>query len=366
MPIGIVQPNAKCIIGNGCVVNIFTLFEEIEALKREKISVADRLFVSDRAHIVFNFHQICDGLNELNSGSMKIGTTKRGIGPTYTSKMERVGVRMGSLRNWEHFKEQYMRLYNIYRIRYNLTDYDYEDELSKIQALLPELLPMIVDSICMLNQALEEGKKALVEGANAPMLDIDFGTYPYVTSSSASIGGIITGLGVSPHKIGTIYGIVKAYTTRVGEGPFPTEQLNEIGDRLRQEGHEFGATTGRPRRCGWLDLAVVSYTNLLDTFDSICLTKLDVLTGLDTIKVGRKYLLDGKEVCGMPSEYSELEKVEVVYDELPGWKEDITGVRSFEELPVNAQKYVEYIEKAIGVPINFIGVGPSREAVIAH
>ena len=184
---------------------------------------------------------------------------------------------------------------------------------------------MIVDSICMLNQALEEGKKALVEGANAPMRDIDFGTYPYVTSSSASIGGIITGLGVSPHKIGTIYGIVKAYTTRVGEGPFPTEQLNEIGDRLRQEGHEFGATTGRPRRCGWLDLAVVSYTNLLDTFDSICLTKLDVLTGLDTIKVGRKYLLDGKEVCGMPSEYSELEKVEVVYDELPGWKEDITG-----------------------------------------
>ena len=184
---------------------------------------------------------------------------------------------------------------------------------------------MIVDSVVMINEALKEGKTVLVEGANAPMLDVDFGTYPYVTSSSASIGGVITGLGVSPHKVGTIYGIVKAYTTRVGEGPFPTEQLNEVGERLRKEGHEYGATTGRPRRCGWLDLAVVGYTNMLDCFDSLCLTKLDVLTGMEVIRVGRKYLLDGQEVKGIPSEHEDLARVEVVYDELPGWSEDITG-----------------------------------------
>lgn len=194
---------------------------------------------------------------------------------------------------------------------------------------------MICDSVVEINAALKEGKKVLVEGANAPMLDIDFGTYPYVTSSSASIGGICTGLGVNPHKIGTIYGIVKAYTTRVGEGPFPTEQLvmiiivinlqNEIGENLRKVGHEFGATTGRPRRCGWLDLVQVSYTNMIDGFDSICLTKLDVLSGLKTIKVARKYMLDGKELLSMPAEQQDLARVEVVYDELPGWDEDITG-----------------------------------------
>ena len=366
VPIGIVQPNTKCIIGNGCVVNVFTLFEEMDALKKNTITANNRLFVSDRAHIVFNFHQICDGINELNSGDMKIGTTKRGIGPTYASKMERYGVRMGSLRNWEHFKEQYMRIYNIYRIRYNLTDYDYEDELNRIHALLPELLPMIVDSVYEINQALKEGKKVLVEGANAPMLDVDFGTYPFVTSSSASIGGICTGLGVSPHKIGTVYGIVKAYTTRVGEGPFPTEQLNEVGEKLRSVGHEYGATTGRPRRCGWLDLVEVGYTNLIDSFDSLCLTKLDVMTGFETIKVARKYLLDGAELKSMPAEYRDLERVEVVYDELPGWSEDISKVRKFEELPENAQKYVEYIEKVLGVPINFIGVGADRDSVISH
>lgn len=366
VPIGVVQPQAKCIIGNGCVVSITTLFEEIESLRRIKVNIENRLFVSDRAHIVFNFHQICDGLNELNSGDLKIGTTKRGIGPTYASKMERYGVRMGALRNWDRFKEQYMRIYNIYRIRYNLQDYDYEGELAKIQSLLPELLPMIIDSVYEINKALDEGKKVLVEGANAPMLDIDLGTYPYVTSSSASIGGIVTGLGVSPHRVGTIFGIVKAYTTRVGEGPFPTEQLNAIGERLRSVGHEFGATTGRPRRCGWLDLVQVAYTTMVDAFDSLCLTKLDVLTGLETIKVGRKYLLDGKELPSMPADAEDLARVEVVYDELPGWSEDISNVRSFEELPENARKYVEYIEKVLGVPIHFIGVGAGRDAVISH
>ena len=212
-----------------------------------------------------------------------------------------------------------------YRIRYNLQDYDYEGELSKIQSLLPELLPMIIDSVYEINKALDEGKKVLVEGANAPMLDIDLGTYPYVTSSSASIGGIVTGLGVSPHRVGTIFGIVKAYTTRVGEGPFPTEQDNAMGEHLRSVGHEFGATTGRPRRCGWLDLVQVAYTTMVDAFDSLCLTKLDVLTGLETIKVGRKYLLDGVELRSMPAEAEDLARVEVVYDELPGWKEDISG-----------------------------------------
>ena len=184
---------------------------------------------------------------------------------------------------------------------------------------------MIIDSVYEINKALDEGKKVLVEGANAPMLDIDLGTYPYVTSSSASIGGIVTGLGVSPHRVGTIFGIVKAYTTRVGEGPFPTEQDNAMGEHLRSVGHEFGATTGRPRRCGWLDLVQVAYTTMVDAFDSLCLTKLDVLTGLETIKVGRKYLLDGEELKSMPAEAEDLARVEVVYDELPGWKEDISG-----------------------------------------
>lgn len=364
IPIGLLQPSNQCIVGNGVVINIPSLFEEIRTMESLGLSVNDRLFISDRAHIVFNFHQLCDGLSEISKGSKKIGTTKRGIGPTYASKMERVGIRMGALKNWALFEANYRELLAAFQARYGEFEYDAEKELEEIKSHLPVLLPMITDTVTLLNDSLASNKKVLVEGCNAIMLDIDFGTYPYVTSSNASIGGIITGLGISPKKIGTVWGIVKAYTTRVGEGPFPTELLNDLGEHIRQNGHEFGATTGRPRRCGWLDITQVRYSNAINDYDSVCLTKLDVLSDLDTIKIGVAYKLNGEVINTFPANLDELQNVEVVYEELPGWKEDISKCRKFEELPEKCQQYVRRIEELAHIKVQFIGVGPDRDSVI--
>ncbi|KAK8797063.1 hypothetical protein WA158_004273 [Blastocystis sp. Blastoise] len=364
IPIGLLQPSNECIIGNGVVINIPSFFDEVKQMNNLGLSVVDRLYISDRAHIVFNFHQLCDGIVEAHKGANKIGTTKRGIGPTYASKMERVGIRMGALKNWDAFVENYKSLLAAFQERYGPFEYDSEGELAFIKSHLPELVPMIKDTVEILNKALADNKKVLVEGCNAIMLDIDFGTYPFVTSSNASIGGILTGLGIGPKKIGTVWGIVKAYTTRVGEGPFPTELLNDLGEHIRQVGHEFGATTGRPRRCGWLDITQISYSNAINDYDSVCLTKLDVLSDLDVIKIGVAYKYNGEIINTFPADLEELKNVEVVYEEMPGWKADISNCRTFEELPEKCQQYVRRIEELAHIKVQFIGVGADRDSVI--
>jgi len=242
--------------------------------------------------------------------------------------------------------------------------YDIDAEIKTYEELLPKLRPMIIDSVSYLHESIKSGKRILVEGANANMIDIDFGTYPYVTSSSCTSGGACTGLGIPPSAIGQTIGIVKAYTTRVGEGPFPTEELGEIGEEIRKIGCEFGTTTGRARRCGWLDMVQLKYSNMINGLTDVALTKLDVLSGFSTIKIGVKYLLEGKEIPSMPAHVQDVSNVKVEYITLDGWKDDLSKIREYEKLPENARKYVELIEKLLGVNITWIGVGPARDAII--
>jgi adenylosuccinate synthase len=323
-----------------------------------------RLLLSDRAHLVFDLHQKVDGLKEVELGRGSIGTTGKGIGPTYSSKASRSGIRIHHLYDFEEFTARFKRMVENKRKRYGNFEYDVEAELQRYKELAEKVKPYVIDTIPYLNQQIKSGKRILVEGANALMLDIDYGTYPYVTSSNTSIGGVCTGLGISPQKIGNVIGVVKAYTTRVGGGPFPTEQLNESGEYLQRVGFEFGVTTGRKRRCGWLDLVVVNYSNLINGYTSFNLTKLDVLDQVPTIKVAVAYHLDGKKLESFPADLSLLEKVEVEYVDLPGWMTDISKITKYQDLPENAKKYVEFIEKETDVPIEWIGVGPGREEMI--
>jgi len=246
----------------------------------------------------------------------------------------------------------------------DIQEYDVEKEIEKYQQIREQILPMIADTVHYVNKALKDGKKVLIEGANAVMLDIDFGTYPFVTSSSPSIGGACTGLGIPPSKIGKVIGVIKAYCTRVGAGCFPTELLDQVGDHMCQVGHEFGTTTGRKRRCGWIDIPAIKYAHMINNFSSFCLTKLDVLTGLDELKIGKSYKMEGAEIDFFPSTLKELDKVSVEFETLAGWKEDISKVTKFEDLPVAAQNYVKRVEELLGVPIEYVGTGPARESII--
>jgi len=366
MPSGILNPTMECIIGNGCVVHLPTLFKELQQLDDKKVKYEGRLFISDRAHLVFDFHQTIDGLNELSLGESKIGTTRKGIGPAYIEKMNRSGIRVGDLSSPD-FPDKLKRIVLTAQSRFHF-EYNLDEETKKYAEYAQKIAPYVVDSVDFINQKYKEGKKILLEGANAAMLDIDFGTYPYVTSSNPTIGGCVTGLGLSPKKIGDVIGVVKAYTTRVGEGPFPTELSYENtpqGKALRDVGREFGTTTGRPRRCGWLDTVVLNYTNLLNGYTSINLTKLDILTGFDTLKIGYQYKYNGKALTSMPSSLDVLSHVEVQYEELPGWKEDISKIEKFEDLPKNCQNYVNRIEELLNVPIKWIGVGAGRHSLIS-
>lgn len=367
LPSGILNPNAIGIVGNGVVVHLPSFLTELEGLTKEGINHDGRVFISDRAHLVFDFHQTVDGSLEDRLGRNKIGTTKKGIGPAYASKISRNGVRVGDLKDWEYFEERFRALAEHHMRSYEGLEIDIEAELAYYKSIAPQILKMTCDTIALTNQKYNEGKKILVEGANAAMLDIDFGTYPYVTSSNPSVGSVMTGLGVSPKKLGGIYGTVKAYCTRVGEGPFPTE-LNVLvgeGSHLATVGHEFGTTTGRPRRCGWLDLPQLMYSITINGYTSINLTKLDVLSGLKEIPLGVAYKTkDGKHLDTMPACLKQLKDVEVQYEVMPGWKEDITKCRRFEDLPLNCQRYVLRIEDLCGVPIRWIGIGPNRLDVI--
>ena len=311
-------------------MHVPTLFEELAQLDKNGVDYQGRLLISDRAHLVSDIQIHADGLLEQQKGKSAIGTTKRGIGPTYASKALRIGLRVGDLLDWQRFEEKYNTFVNELSYLYRIDNFDKKKELDELRQLNERIRKgnMIVDSIQYMSRALKDGNKRIIaEGANATMLDIDFGTYPYITSSSTTVGGVCTGLGVPPQSIETTIGIMKAYTTRVGGGPFPTECLDDIGARLQKIGHEFGATTGRPRRCGWLDLNVVKFSHKLNGLTSINMTKLDVLTGIDKIKVATHYELNGRRLDGeMPASLDDLGKCQVKYVELDGWKEDICNV----------------------------------------
>ena len=366
LPSGILNKDATCLIGNGVVIHLPGFLKELDNLGKKGINYEGRVFISDRAHLVFDFHQAVDGTLENRLGRHKIGTTKKGIGPAYASKISRNGVRVGDLKDWDYFEQRFRALAEHHMRSYEGLVIDIEKELAFYKSIADRVNAMTIDTIALTNQSYQDGKKILVEGANATMLDIDFGTYPYVTSSNPSVGSVLTGLGVSPRKLRGIYGTVKAYCTRVGEGPFPTELdiSTGIGHHLAQVGAEFGTTTGRPRRCGWLDLVQLRYSVAINGFTSLNLTKVDVLTGLKELKVGKGYKYKGENLPTMPASLAELKDVEVEFETLPGWTEDISTCKTFAELPVNCQKYIMRVEELAGVPIRWIGVGPNRLDVI--
>lgn len=370
LPCGMLYPNCVNVIGNGVVVHIPTMLGELKNLDDANVKYEGRLKISNRAHILFDFHKLIDGAQEHKLGKNKIGTTKRGIGPCYSSKMTRNGLRMGELLNWSRFEERYTCLLEALKCQYpqTLEDYDHAEELNRMKEYQTILKPMIEDTIFTLNRLHKEGKRIIAEGANAALLDIDFGTYPAVTSSSTTIGGLSTGLGVAPSKIDCVLGVVKAYTTRVGAGPFPTElaEGDADGDHMCKVGREFGTTTGRRRRCGWLDIPLVQYSTLINNYTSINITKLDILNDLAEIKIGTTYNIDGKALPAgmMPCTLEDLQKVTVSYETLPGWQSDISKCAKWEDLPANCKAYVRRIEDLLGVPVSWIGVGPGRHQML--
>ncbi|XP_066992850.1 adenylosuccinate synthetase [Anabrus simplex] len=366
LPSGIINPKCKSIIGNGVVIHLPGLFEELEKNEAKGLtSWQDRLLISDRAHLVFDFHQQVDGLQELEKGKKSLGTTKKGIGPTYSSKATRNGIRVADLLgDYNSFSEKFQGLVEVYQRMFPELKVDVQSELTRYKGYAERIRPYVIETVSFLHTALRAGKRVLVEGANAAMLDIDFGTYPYVTSSNCSIGGVCTGLGLPPCNIGEVIGVVKAYTTRVGDGPFPTELKDSTGELLQQRGGEIGVTTKRKRRCGWLDVCLLKYTAMVNGYSSICLTKLDILDTLQEIKMGVAYKKDNKLLDHFPSSAAELATVEVEYVTIPGWLTSIEGIREYDQLPYNAKKYIEKIEDLVEVPVKWVGVGKGRESII--
>ncbi|EJT98379.1 AMPSase 1 [Dacryopinax primogenitus] len=369
LPSGLVNPKCIGFIGNGVVIHIPSFFSELEKLEAQGLDCADRLYISDRAQIVFDFHQIVDGLKEVELGGSSIGTTKKGIGPAYSSKASRSGLRVHHLLandGGNSFADKFRKLVEGRFKRYGHFEYDTEAEIARYKVLAERLRPYVVDGVTWIHKALADGKRILVEGANALMLDIDFGTYPFVTSSSTGIGGVITGLGLPPKAIGPVIGVVKAYTTRVGGGPFPTELLDNIGHHLQEVGAEWGVTTGRRRRCGWLDLVVLKYSCAINGYSVLNLTKLDVLDDLEELKIAVAYEVDGRELPGFPADLEVLERVKVRYVTMPGWKTSVANCKKFEELPEKCRAYVEFVESELGVKCAWIGVGADRESMIVR
>ncbi|XP_048830313.1 adenylosuccinate synthetase isozyme 1 isoform X2 [Brienomyrus brachyistius] len=319
--------------------------------------------------LLFDFHQAVDGLQEVQRQAQEgknIGTTKKGIGPAYSSKASRTGLRICDiLADFKDFSARFKNLAQQYQSMFPMLEVDAEAQLKKLKEYAERIRPMVRDGVYFMYEAIHGSpKKILVEGANAALLDIDFGTYPFVTSSNCTVGGVCTGLGIPPQNVGEVYGVVKAYTTRVGIGAFPTEQLNAIGELLQTRGHEVGVTTGRKRRCGWLDLVILRYAHMINGFTAFALTKLDILDVLDEIKVGVAYKLNGKRIPYFPANMEVLHKVEVEYETLPGWKSDTTAARKWDDLPPKAQNYIRFVENQVGVPIKWVGVGKSRESMI--
>ena len=369
IPSGILNPKAKNIIGNGVVFDPEEFFEELEGLQKDDIDTSS-LYISDRAHVVFPYHKVMDALTERAKGSNKVGTTNKGIGPCYMDKMARTGIRCCDMLDPELFRrklsEQIDAKNEVFTKLYGEEPLDKEEMLEKFCDYAERLRPYITDTIVMVNEALESGARVLFEGAQGAMLDIDLGTYPYVTSSHPVSGGFAAGAGVSPRYLDEIIGIVKAYTTRVGAGPFVSEEDNETGDRIREVGHEYGVTTGRPRRCGWLDLVQVKFSARINGLTGISLMLLDVLDQFETVKVCTGYDHNGTIVRDFPASLDFLGECRPVYEELKGWHTPITGCQSYEELPEEAKRYIEFIEDYTGVPVKIVSVGPDRSQTMVR
>ncbi len=367
LPSGILYKGTLCVIGNGVVVDPQCLLEEIDNMQRRGVDTSG-IRISNRAHVVMPWHKLFDELGETLRGANKIGTTKRGIGPCYMDKDDRIGIRICDLIDREDFAAKVAQVLPIKNLIlekvYNHAPLNAEEILREYEGYAEKLRPYVCDTITLLNAEIDAGKKILFEGAQATMLDIDYGTYPYVTSSHPISGGVGIGAGVAPKKIDKVVGVVKAYCTRVGEGPFPTEQLNDIGDKLREAGHEFGTVTGRPRRTGWLDACVVKYAGQLSGTDYMAITRLDILDDFDEIKMCTAYKLDGKIINEIPASLKVLAKVEPVYETFAGWKTDISKIRRYDDLPANAKKYLERMVEVTGIKIGIVSVGPNREQTI--
>jgi adenylosuccinate synthase len=368
IPSGILRPGKIAVIGNGLVVDPAALLKEIDALEAGGVAVEGNLFISDRAHVLFPAHRMMERMSEGREGRVSIGTTSRGIGPCYEDKIARRGIRVADLLDRESFPAQYRALMEEKVEIARTFGIDEGLDLAAIrdqyEVFAARIRPMVCDTALFLNQAIANGKRVLFEGAQGTMLDIDHGTYPFVTSSSASAGGACTGTGVPPTRIQGIVGVSKAYITRVGGGPFPTEALDGAGELIRQRGNEFGAVTGRPRRCGWFDAPLLRYTAAINGFDSLVVTKLDVLDDFETIPVCTGYRSAGKPVDGMPALVSAVSSLQPVYECLPGWRSSTFGFSSWEQLPARAKDYLAFLESHIGVEVGCVSTGPERTQTI--
>ena len=367
LPSGILNKDALCVIGPGVVLNPFVLFEEVEALEKEGLH-CDHLRISDRTQLLMPYHVRLDELIEARGGKYKVGTTKNGIGPCYSDKYSRIGIRVCDLQDWNVFEEKLKSTLEIKNAEiekvYGGEPFDYDEMVAQFKVIREKMLPMICDSVSLVNEALENDKVVLFEGAQANMLDINYGTYPFVTSSSPTSAGVLEGAGVPPQSLTRIIGIAKAYSTRVGEGPFVTELLGDEGEALRQKGFEFGATTGRPRRCGWLDLPVVKQAVRINGLTDIAMTKIDILTGYDKIPVCVGYELDGKQIDYVPASLEVYGRCKPVWKVFDGWTEDISQIRNYEDLPENCRKYVEFVEEYTKTSVSLVSVSPEREGNI--
>jgi adenylosuccinate synthase len=368
IPSGILRPGVKAVIGNGVVIDPAALMTEIHSLEAGGVDVRSQLLISNRAHVIFPFHRMVEKVSESREDRVAIGTTSRGIGPAYEDKIGRRGIRMADLvspQGFEHLyrmlSEDKMTLAAAFKVSESI---DFDAILGQYREFCEILRPMVCDTATYLNNAMKAGKRILLEGAQGTMLDIDHGTYPFVTSSNASAGGACTGAGVPPTKIDGIIGVSKAYITRVGAGPFPSEMDGPVGDQIRKAGNEFGSVTGRPRRCGWFDVPLLRYTAAINGFDSLIITKLDVLDELAEIPVCTGYRINGVEVQDMPATNEEVEAIEPVYQVLPGWQTSTKGITDLAQLPVNAMHYLNFLATATGVEVGCVSNGPERNETI--
>jgi adenylosuccinate synthase len=371
IPSGILYPECLNIVANGLVVDPAILLKEKETLRAKGHFLKDQqLLISERAHVIMPYHRIIDQGRESMLGAAKIGTTGRGIGPAYEDKASRMGIRMGDLVRPDILKRRVIAALEeknfLIEHRFKFQPLDPNQVIEEYAEYGKQLAPHITDANHVLYQRIAEGSRVLFEGAQGTLLDIDHGTYPFVTSSNVVAGNVCSGSGVSPNKINTIWGVVKAYSTRVGQGGFPTELDNELGEKIRQIGGEYGATTGRPRRCGWLDLVVVNHSVRLNGLTGIAITKMDVLTGISPLKIATAYELDGRIIDRVPAHIDDLGRLKPVYREVKGWDEPLDLCRSYDDLPKNARDYVETIEHLTGVPVALVSVGPSREQSIVR
>jgi adenylosuccinate synthase len=364
IPSGILRPGVKAVIGNGVVIDLVALLEEMATLESAGVDVRNNLAISNRAHVIFPFHRMVEQMSEGRAGRIAIGTTSRGIGPAYEDKIGRRGLRIADLFEPDWFRlgfdalsEDKQTLAKAFDIHGEI---DYTTIRDQYAQLAEKIRSLVCDTAFLLNDAIKHGKRVLFEGAQGTMLDIDHGTYPFVTSSSAAAGGACTGTGVPPTKIDGIIGVSKAYITRVGAGPFPSESHDERGENIRQRGKEFGAVTGRPRRCGWFDVPLLKYTATVNGFDSLIITKLDVLDDLDEIPVCVGYKINGQEMREMPATNRGLESIEPVFQMLPGWKSETRGVSTLAKLPAQARAYLDFLQHSTGVEVGCVSTGPER------